>query len=172
MSAFAKGQVIVGMDYKYPEGALNVDDVKPDGTVVAFPIGGGFQMSFRPEALEKNRFRVVAQAEIEAVSYKAGKFVIDCWEGKTFEGWASGVPWNGWAQAYFPLKAAKRIMGLCNKGVGGKASYKAGTDTFTFVSEHEDEPMTCKGTKLPGVPETVYPIGTGSWTWSRVPDEA
>jgi hypothetical protein len=169
---FSKGQIIVGMDFVYPEGALRVEDVETDGTLVAYPMGGGFQMKFKPEAVAKNRFRVVPQEAIDAAPYKAGQFVIDCWEDTRFGGWWNGERWNGWAKPIFSLKEARLIMTMFNQDGGGKATFEEAKDRFVFLSEHDDQPMICAGIQLPGVPEKVYPVGTGEWTWSEAPEPA
>lgn len=170
MSKFASGQVITGLDYKYPEGAMRVHEVLPDGSITAYPEGGGFQMKFSAEAVVKNRLRVVSPEEMRAAAFRAGRFVIDCWEEEVFEGWHNGERWNGWAKPYFSLATARRILELCKKDGVGKASYEKGRDRFVFQGEHDEEPMLCPATDLPGVSGKFYPIGTGSWTWSEAPE--
>ena len=165
-----KGDIIVGKNRAYPEGALTVDEVKPDGSIVAFPVGGGFQMTFRREGVQKHEFRVVSEDEMKAAPMMLSRFRIDCWEDEVFPGYWAGDRWNGWATPVFEFAAAKRIMDLLNKDEPGRASYDEKTDRFTIQDQNGDGPevIGADDLALPGMTVRVYSIGTCNWTWEEV----
>lgn len=89
---------------------------------------------------------------------------------QTFTGYSDGQRWKGWACPYFTAEEAQNIVALWNNaGIPAmQARYDAVTDTFRFMDEGMDEPVTFAGAtvELDGEHVTLYPIGNGFWCWS------
>ncbi|MHC1769474.1 MAG: hypothetical protein AB9869_35185 [Verrucomicrobiia bacterium] len=163
---FEKGNVIVPVESTYPTGALVVFGYEPDGTLLAYPQGGGLRYRFKPGS--ERQFRLVGQDEMEKPLWRRARFEIEGVE-KTFEGWTDGTLWNGWAKPYFEFGEAEKLMTALNDPM---CSYDAAQDRFvTKSSSGEDESWTAEviaglgGTRL-----KVYGIGAGAWVWDEEKD--
>jgi hypothetical protein len=171
--SFQKGDVIIPEDSVYPERALEILEMLPEGEFRAVPIGGGFVLRFGPEQMAKYRFRKVQMEEMDP-PWRRGTFWMDALGELELDGWTTGNEWNGWATPVFEKKAAEAILKETAKmykeiGEKFKWSYSAKTDTFTHQSEHDEEPEKAKGAVIETAegPKKVYGIGTGFWTWSE-----
>lgn len=173
---FKEGDIIIGKDYKYPNGALTVYKVDPDGRVHCCPVGGNQPGSFSAEALKSNKMRLVTPEEIAAVKDRPGKFTMDCWENKSWAGWWDEVRWNGWAQPLFELAEAKDIIKTFMEDEyrqkDQKLEYDEANDAIIF-HEPDCEPSEIKGVEIEvqgGRKVKVYDICTGNWCWYEVTD--
>jgi hypothetical protein len=168
LTDFKKGDEIIGRDYVYPNGALTVDEVLPDGSIKCFPKGGGFQMGFKPESFEKNKLRLVTEEE-KKPKWRKAKFTLDCLEA-SFEGWTVDQRWNGWACPSFTKEVGLKIVKAFNKKGGGLSPgrYDEKKDAFIFMEgEDRNEPYEVKGEDytINGRKLHVYDIGVMNWTW-------
>jgi hypothetical protein len=101
-------------------------------------------------------------------------FTIDCLT-QTYDGYTAGDTWNGFARPSFDHHTATRILqNSANNGY--RAYYHPATDTFVVgfadatdsVDWDQAEHYTGQTIEIDGQPITVYPIGSGSWTWTEV----
>jgi len=171
--SFQKGDVIIPEDKIYPEMALEVTEMLPNGEFRAVPVGGGFVLRFGPEKMAKYRFRRVPESEMHP-SWRRGTFWMDALEGFEVEGWTTGELWNGWSTPVFEKREAEAVLqetAKMYKQIGGKFKwgYSAKTDTFSHRSEHDEEPIKNQGDMIqtPEGLRKVYAIGTSFWTWSE-----
>ena len=72
--------------------------------------------------------------------------------------------WNGWACPYFEKPEVKRTAAWLPEFDDG-LKYDEATDTFTTTYD-PDAPESFTGVDIDGM--HLYPIGSGSWTWSIV----
>jgi hypothetical protein len=171
--SFQKGDVIIPEDKIYPEMALEVTEMLPNGEFRAVPVGGGFVLRFGPEKMAKYRFRRVPASEMQP-QWRRGKFWIEGLGLPELEGWTTGELWNGWATPVFEKREAEIVLKQTDEmyfGMGEKFkwSYNTKTDTFTHQSEHDEELIKNQGAMIqtPEGPKKVYAIGTSFWTWSE-----
>lgn len=158
---FEKGNVIVPVESTYPTGALVVFGYEPDGTLLAYPQGGGLRYRFKPGS--ERQFRLVGQDELRKPLWRRARFEIEGVE-KTFEGWTDGTLWNGWAKPHFGFAVAQAVA----QEFGGE--YREGQDAFvTKTNGNEEETWEAVIISSLGEIRTkVYPIGAGAWIWDRV----
>jgi len=177
---FKKEDILVGKDYKYPEGALRVHEVKADGSIVVYPEGGGFQMTFSPEAQAKNKLRKVPDSELKNPPWKQIQVTLDyMWEDHKFslKCWTQGGRWNGWQCPDFEFAEAMRLVNYMKEEENGDITlhYDEEKDAFIITDPQYDDPeerftefkgeeVTINGKKV-----KVYSIGSGYWTWSEAP---
>jgi hypothetical protein len=163
---FKPNQVIVREDLDYPQGALVVHGYAEDGSLLAFPKGGGVQFTVPPEDVP--RFSVVSEMEKTPV-YRKTRFCLEGLDDKSFEGWTCGESWNGWEMPYFELKTAQSVLdalGATSTFQDDKKALKANLDPSDPIEEVEWEAELLE---MPdgGVVE-AYPIGAGSLIWEEV----
>jgi hypothetical protein len=108
MKRFEPNQVIIREDLEYPEGALVVHGYAEDGSLMAFPQGGGCQ--FLIPAEETSRFHPVSEDERNVRIFRKSEFCLEGLDDETFEGFTDGSSWNGWEIPYFELKTAQRLF--------------------------------------------------------------
>lgn len=171
---FSKGDVIIGKEYTYPDGALRVADVRPDGTIEVAPEGGGFVMTFSPESQVKNRMRKVTPEEMEP-KYRKSFFSMDCLPEDPsgwLPGWTAGDRWNGWACPMFDREAADLFCTLTERDPGMyQTRYDAKADAYVSTNqdgEVEDRAEGCD-IEVAGRKIRVYDIGSHSWCWIEDP---
>ena len=90
---FPAGSVIIRREEQFPNGALIVDGYDASGSLLAHPLGGGFQFIIATQRLDT--LRLVTDAEQQANLYRHAHFALDGVEG-VFAGWTDGRHWNGW----------------------------------------------------------------------------
>lgn len=165
---FTKGDIIIPVEAVYPDGALTVDDYESDGTLLAHPLGGGFQYRLPPGA--ESKFRVVPSSEAEGALWRRSRFVIEGTDS-VFQGWTDGRDWNGWAMPHFEFSEAQRVIESLTDFNG---KYDVGRDCFvTRVADDEDEVWEAQSvTLLGGAQIKVYGIGAGSWIWEETERKA
>ena len=174
--SFNRGDVIVPAAGRYPEDALEVNEVVDDFIFRASPVGGGPVMRFGTPLRMKYQFRVVDPAKQPVRWYKA-KFTLDMLpEG--YEGWTTGQLWNGFATPSFDFETAKKILGdmvrevLENNYEGvNKFEYDPKKDEFLiYESNYPDNVYRVPGEwvtlKKGAKPVKVYDVGSWAWTWS------
>jgi hypothetical protein len=95
-----------------------------------------------------------------------------------FEGFTAGRKWNGWATPYFTKAEADKIVKWWNGGLSAEdrrvnpAFYDAEAMSYVFPLFDSDEmpdEFYGNGHGVYGeqLPEVLYPIGTGCWTWDE-----
>jgi hypothetical protein len=144
---------------------LVVEEVRPNGSIVAYRLGGGFNRVFSLEKIGFYDFVKVPDRLLENPTWYTGKFYAE-WIDKTYRGWTTGAKWNGWAVPYFEFDEALRYA-----NDSGNTRYDQEKDAFvTIIEGQEDDPEIDAGTII-SVPDrgdvVVYPIGAGSWTWAE-----
>ena len=160
MLTFSEGEVIVRDDLKYPEGALVVDGVDAQGSLLVRPLGGGFQLVLPRREL--GRFQRVEPAETIEV-FSPATFGVDGLDGE-FEGWSDGSAWNGWEKPCFTREVAERIL----QATGCRWTYDASDDEFIITAIEDEDPERCGGETIElgdGGSVIAYFIGAGFWTW-------
>jgi hypothetical protein len=150
--------------------ALVVDKVDPDGTIHAFPRGGGFHMIINPTKVEQYDFITVPKEKLENPGWSLIPVYAE-WTDKKYKVWSTGENWNGWAVPYFELNEALKYAKHTQTIRGASPTvYDKARDVFVTTLENEDEPQV-EGPvtiNVPGRGEIkVYPLGNG-WTWSFV----
>lgn len=145
--------------------ALIVDKVDGDGTLHAFPLGGGPHFIFDPVKVETYDFVKVPAKLLDNPNWYSTEFYAE-WIDKKYRGWTTGRRWNGWAMPYFEFEEAMRYA-----KDSGNTRYEPELDAFVTVMEgQEDDPGVDEATviRVRGRgPIKTYPIGAGSWTWSE-----
>jgi hypothetical protein len=152
--------------------AIIVDEVAGDGTIYAFPMGGGFRLRFDPIAVETYDFIKVPQDKLDNPGWHSTDVYAE-WTDKNYRAWTTGKVWNGWQMPYFEFDEAMRYA-----QDAGNTVYDPKRDAFVTTHEGSDDEPEVDGATIIHVrgrrdPIKVYPIGTGSWTWEsgRKPDE-
>lgn len=142
---------------------LHVYSVQEDGTLLAYPNGGGFVGTISTAELSK--FRKVDPVAAYR-QYEAGQFALD-YDEPVFEGWTDGSLWNGWERPVFSLEEGKKIAAYL-----GPTMLQFDEEQDCFVENHPEDPdrePVFYGTVMLGLPDgtsvKVYPIGRGEWTW-------
>ena len=160
---FTKGDIIIPAQEVYPNGALTVDGYEKDGTLLAHPLGGGFQYRLKPNAEQK--FRIVTDDEKAGPLWRKAKFEVEGVEAE-FNGWTDGNSWNGWAMPHFEFNEAKRVVDVITDS---KGRYDAEQDCFvTTDTDGEDEVWESQTITLLGNQQVkVYGVGAGSWIWDE-----
>lgn len=171
MRRFEHNDIIVPRKYlrEWTTASLMVDRVDGDGTLHAFPLGGGFQLRFDPIKVEELDFIKVPKDKLENPEWSSIDVYAE-WIEKSYKAWTTGQRWNGWVMPFFEFDEAMRYA-----QDAGNTVYEPGRDAFISTMEgSEDEPEV----DLPTIiyvrgrgPLKVYPIGAGSWTWSMAPEE-
>jgi hypothetical protein len=161
---FQNGDVIIRDNHSYPEGALVVEDTTAAGDLIAYPLGGGFQLTI--PARQTVRFSLVPNAEKVAV-FRRGLFELEAIE-EAFAGWSDGTRWNGCAKPYFEFAEASKIIAALNP----PGNYDPATDAFiTALDDGEQDVWPSGLIVLPdGGTAKVYGIGAGAWIWEEVDD--
>lgn len=150
--------------------AIVVDKVDPDGTIHAFPRGGGFGLLINPRKVEEYDFIRVPEGNLRNPGWSLIRVYAE-WVDKKYWVWSTGENWNGWAVPYFELKEALKYARHSQTIKGASPTvYDEARDAFVTQLEGEDEPQV-EGPTTIQVPERgeikVYPLG-GGWTWSFV----
>jgi hypothetical protein len=160
---FQKGDTIIPVQSVYPAGALTVDGYDQYGSLLAHPLGGGFQCCFKQN--NNLKFRIVHADEKSGLLWHKAKFTIEGGEGE-FYGWTDGKSWNGWAMPYFEFTEAKRVVDVLTES---KGRYDADGDCFvTFDTDGADENWESQTITLLGNQQMkVYGIGAGAWIWEE-----
>jgi hypothetical protein len=158
---FPTGAIVIRTTGIYPKDALCVDGYADDGTLLAHPLGGGFQLKFNPH--QAARLREIPPTEREAPIYRRAKFGLEGSE-KEFEGWTDGQLWNGWAMPTFEFGAAQEVA----KSFNGR--YDRERDCYiTRLQDDDEEFWPAEEIVLVGGKKMkVYPIGSGAWIWDEV----
>lgn len=176
MRSFEPGDIIVSRAHlkDWLKWALRVDSVDGDGTVRAYLLGGGFEYEIDPVKVEKYDFVKVPAKLLNNASWKSEEFFAE-WFEKKYRGWSSGQRWNGWAMPYFEFDEAMKYSQDSEKlgaGFDAVTLYDPARDAFVTRKEDGDEVDEATVILVKGRGALkVYPIGTGSWTWSIAPEE-
>lgn len=166
-----KGDVIVPRKRRgkrdWKTWALEIEKIRPDGSISAFPLDGGISYRFSRADAKKFDFVVIDPGE-EPSFWTSGMFSVD--ELGQFKGWWDGTRWNGWATPVFELKEARRIaravQALHTAGeVDDELVYDKRAEAFIEKSQGEELVISPERINVRGRIITVYPIGGGSWTW-------
>jgi hypothetical protein len=167
MPDFVEGDVIVPRAHlrNWIEWGLVVDEVRATGAIVAHPAGGGFEFRFSPERSAIYDFVKVPEDLLRNPTWYSAEFYAE-WIEKAYVGWTTGERWNGWATPHFEFDEAMRYA-----RDAGNTRYDRLGHAFITDIEGWDEPEIDQALVIT-VPDrgrlTVYPIGSGSWTWSEV----
>jgi hypothetical protein len=171
-SDFEEGDIIVGQGGSYPRDALEVRDVGMT-FIRAYPLGGGFQYKFGPEAIRRYRFRKASPEELKAKIYKAS-FTMDLMEGESFEGWTYGDLWNGWGTPHFDEAEARRMLRAMGRSLKEMKSpfswkYDRADDAFVIAGDEErdEEIFSGEWVETPEGRKKLYGIGAYAWTWNE-----
>jgi hypothetical protein len=159
---FQKNDIIIPAERIYPDGALAVDGYEENGTLLAHPVGGGFQYRFKPDAEKK--FRLVSLEEQNTAIWKRAEFSLEG-EDESFAGWTDGEFWNGWAMPYFEFATAEKVVASL---LGANGRYDAQSDSFVTQGQDEEIWPAQNITLVGGQTIKVYGIGAGSWTWDEI----
>ena len=159
---FKPGELIARDDTRHPEGMLVVHQHDQDGSLRAYPLGGGFELTI--PARDVARFSVVTKDEATPI-YRKARFSLDGLNDIEFEGWTADRLWNGWAMPCFEMQQAMELAGLLEE----QLRYDPAQDAFIGSSGDEEEIWPCQLIDLPdGGQVKVYAIGAGSWMWDTV----
>jgi hypothetical protein len=170
MRHFESGDIITPKEHlkDWLKWALRVDSIEGDGTIQAFPLGGGLVYTFGPISVEKFDFVKVPQKLLNSPNWKSVEFFAE-WLDKKYRGWSNGLKWNGWAMPYFEFDEAMRYASDTNN-----TRFDPLKDAFVTKREDDGEEEIDEATvilvKGRGALK-VYPIGAGSWTWSLAREE-
>lgn len=139
-----------------------------DGTVHAYPLGGGFHYIFDPIKVETYDFIKVPAKLLHNPNWRATDFYAE-WLEKKYRGWTTGQRWNGWAMPFFEFEEATKYA-----KDSGNTVYDPARDAFVTKREDLDEEEVDEATvilvKGRGALK-VYPIGAGSWIWSEAQED-
>jgi hypothetical protein len=80
---FKTGELIVRDDTRHPEGTLVVDRHDQDGSMRAYPLGGGLELTI--PATDVARFSVVTKEEATPI-YRKARFSLEGLDDNEFEG--------------------------------------------------------------------------------------
>lgn len=86
-----------------------------------------------------------------------------------YEGFDTGVKWNGWACPMFTKEVADKIMADCQTEGFLNVKYDSAKDTYTFADpeiQDGEEPDIFQGEEFEG--HMLYPIGSHYWVWEIV----
>ena len=174
MAQFQKDDVIIPRRYlkdkDWRASTITVVEQLWDGTIVAFPSHGGFQLRIPADKAEEFEFVKVPQEMLERSPFHKARFTAD-WlpEGTSYIGWTTGQLWNGWGTPSFEKSVAEKVIADLEDW---KVSYDPEKDEYTFISEHDPDPYVVTGAEIQVVDRgrrkkiKVYDIGAGSWTWN------
>jgi len=155
--------------------ALRVDRVDGDGTLHAFPLGGGFAYIINPMKVEEYDFVKVPAKLLNDPKWRSADVYAE-WFDKKYRAWLTGQKWNGWAMPYFEFEEAmKYATDSQAEGTGaGHTAYDPVRDAFVTTRDEGEADEVDEATvilvKGRGAIK-VYPIGAGSWTWSEARDD-
>lgn len=159
---FKSGELIVRDDTRHPEGTLVVDHHDQNGNLLAYPLGGGFELTI--PAGDVARFSIVTKDEATPI-YRKAQFSLEGLDEHEFEGWTADRRWNGWAMPCFEIKQATKLATL----LGDQLRFDSGQDAFIGSSGDDEEIWAGQLIDLPdGGQAKVYAIGAGSWMWDIV----
>lgn len=150
---------------EWTQWGLVVHSIAGDGTIYAFPFGGGPEYEFDPVRVEEHDFVKVPRKLLYDPDWYQAEFTADWLDGRKYRGWTTGLRWNGWAMPYFEFDEAMRYA-----MDSGNTRYDPEKDAFVTTFEGQDEPEIDEATVIlvkDRGPFMVYPIGAGSWTWSE-----
>ena len=162
---FEANQIIVRSDFDYPEGALVVHGYAEDGSLLAFPRGGGVQ--YRIPADELGKFEVVSDEERVSV-FKKARFTLEGLDDMSFEAWSDGSLWNGFEKPLFELEDACSVLTALGIDCSHNPS-KAVLSVFMDQGEGLEE-VSWSAERIEvadGGFVEVFGVGTGSWMWDR-----
>jgi hypothetical protein len=108
MKRFQPNQKIIREDGVYPNGALVVQGYAEDGSLMAYPEGGGFEYLIPTDEIP--RFHLVDQEEKNIKLFRKTLFVLEGLDDQEFEGFTDGSSWNGWKKPLFALKSAQSVL--------------------------------------------------------------
>jgi len=176
MRYFEHNDIIVPRKHldEWTKWAIVVDSVDGDGTIHAFPRGGGFGLIINPVKVEEYDFIKVPQEKLENPAWKAVDVYAD-WVNKTYRVWSTGENWNGWAIPFFEFDEAMKYSkaSLKTKHVA-PTIYDPKQDAFiTTFEDQPDEPQVEQATEVyirGRGPMKLYPLG-GGWTWQFIDKE-
>jgi hypothetical protein len=162
---FEANQIIVREDHDYPEGALVVHGYAEDGSLLAFPRGGGVQ--YRIPADELGRFEVVSDEEKVRVFEKA-RFTLEGLDDQSFEGWSDGSLWNGFEKPLFELDDACLVL----EALGVDCSHDPSRLLLrAFIDQGEGlEEVSWAAEKIEAADGgfvEVFGVGAGAWMWDQ-----
>lgn len=165
----SKDDKIIETGKAYPTGVFEVHEVKPDGTVLASPLGGGLVHILSPHVLQKYGFRLLTEEE-EIQTWRKSQFFLDTAPEQIFEGYTDGSLWNGWATPRFSFDEAIRIVKMF--GFKPEEVHRVQEHAFKFPDPDEPEEYFGELIETPDRPEGIwlYPIGTRAWTWREKKD--
>ncbi len=159
---FKPGELIVRDDTRHPKGTLVVDRHEKNGDLLAYPLGGGFELTI--PASDVRRFSVVTKDEGTPI-YRKTRFSLEGLDDNEFEGWTADKRWNGWAMPCFEIQQATKLAELLQD----QLRYDPSEDAFIGPSGGEEEVWAANIIDLPDGGQTkVYAIGAGSWMWDIV----
>jgi hypothetical protein len=171
MARFKKGDVLVPKGKKYPEWAVTVISHDKDGTIHAYPTGGGQTLRFSPRSAAQHGFRKVTKAEMRKPKFYKARFAIE--DGPRFVGWTDGTLWNGWSKPLFERAEAMKVVRWINEeserfGGAVKAWFHAKKKTVVIQSTEHEEPdiVRPKTITAGGRRRKVWEIGQG-WIWGE-----
>lgn len=167
---FRKGDIIAPREHveEWPRWALHVDEVFPDGSIVAHSRGGGFEHTFSPGRIASHDFIVVPLQMLRNPTWYYAEFFAE-WMDAAFNGWTTGQRWNGWGTPHFEYHEAIRYA-RATESHGGSSPTRYDREKNAFVTnmdewEEVDAAMTIVVPRRGRI--EVYPIGSGSWTWEE-----
>lgn len=169
---FKKGDVIVPRGKLKPilwnQWALVVDSQEKDGTLHAYPMGGGFEKRIPPSAVLSRDFVVVPEEMRENPEYYLATFTAEFVEGMEFRAWTDGGNWNGWGIPLFEFDEAMRLNEIEQRLEGVRSAYydeARRAFVVEFVNADEPEVFGEERIVVDGREISVWGVGAGSWTW-------
>lgn len=166
MKRFEPNQTIIREDDVYPHGALVVQGYSEDGSLMAYPEGGGFEYLIPEDEIP--RFHLVDEEEKNIKLFRKTFFSLEGVDDQEFEGFTDGSLWNGWEKPYFALKSAQSVLdalGAVWTFDEDKKVLRANFDAGNGFDDYEWEAETL--TLPDGGTVQAYPIGSGEFIWEE-----
>lgn len=176
MRDFESGDIIVPRKYlrEWTTAAIVVDQIEGDGSLLAYPLGGGFRLRFSPIKVEEFDFIKVPQDKLDNPGWSSVQVYAE-WTDKKYQAWTTGRRWNGWVMPHFEFEEAmKYSKDTQGDKYASPTIYDPVRDAFITTREEQDEEEVDEATVIyvrGRGPLKVYPVGAGSWTWELAPEE-
>lgn len=166
MKNFEPNQTIIREDDVYPQGALVVYGYAEDGSLMAFPEGGGLQYLIPTEEIP--RFHLVDEEEKNIKLFRKTFFYLEGLDDQEFEGFTDGSSWNGWEKPYFALKASQSVLDALGAVWVFDEEKKVLRANLDAGNGHEEYEWEAETLPLPdGGTVQAFAIGSGELIWEE-----
>jgi hypothetical protein len=162
---YQKGDLITRDVLRHPDGIMVVDRYDEQDDLWVRPLGGGI-VRMIPDS-EAGGFSKLSLPSAP-LPYRKAKFWLEAIGDGEYEGWTTGLCWNGWARPVFLPDVAFEIASKLPQEV------RYCTQRDAFMGQLLGEDLTWPG-ELVNLPEVgtrkVYPLGDCFWIWEECEHE-